>query len=221
MIFMHDGSENLEVVGEELGGIASGIIAVEQLLTPLTRFSRKDPGKMFAIDNGAFSRFDRASFLSLLEREWEDRDKCRFVALPDVVGSAVRTVELFEHWLPRLQGWRVALVCQDGQESLPLPWTYFHAIFIGGTTEWKMGPGARAVIKAAKARHDDVWVHVGRVNTPGRLQYCIDLGADSCDGSGLARYSWMRQKIHDAAIAPKLEFDQQPGQLGRSLDRNP
>jgi hypothetical protein len=42
-------------------------LPVEQLFTPLTRFSNQHPDRHFAIDNGAFSHFDRAAFESLLE----------------------------------------------------------------------------------------------------------------------------------------------------------
>lgn len=128
---------------------------------------------------------------------------CRFVSVPDVVGSARRTLEVFDFWQPLLwHTWPVALVCQDGQESLPIPWERISAVFIGGSTAWKMSPDAAAIVKAAKAIGK--WVHVGRINTPGRYEFFRDLGADSCDGTGLARYSHMRQAIHDSATAPKL-----------------
>ena len=48
------------------------------------------------------------------------------------------------------------------------------------------------------------WCHVGRINTPGRLDYFEDLGADSCDGTGLAQYSHMRKKIYEQHNAPAL-----------------
>jgi hypothetical protein len=48
------------------------------------------------------------------------------------------------------------------------------------------------------------WVHAGRVNTPGRFEYFESLGADSIDGTGLSRYSWMRERIYENATKPKL-----------------
>lgn len=196
MIAMLDTSQDLETASKELG------CAVEQLLTPLTRYTPQHPNSMFAIDNGAFSVFEPKNFLSLLKREHPRRGLCRFVAVPDVVGSARRTLEVFDHWAPALQEWTLALVVQDGQEHLPIPWDRIAAIFIGGSTDWKMGPHAAACIKACKAIGK--WCHVGRVNTPGRFEYFENLGADSIDGTGLSRYSWMREAIHRNNIEPKL-----------------
>src|SRR5581483_10522067 len=95
---------------------------VEQLLTPLTRYLPQNPDQEYAIDNGGFSGFDRASFERLLAKHKDRQHLCRFVALPDVVASARRTLEAFDHWYPQLDGWKKALVAQDGQENLPIPW---------------------------------------------------------------------------------------------------
>jgi len=199
MIAMLDTSHDLQEASTELG------CPVEQLLTPLTRYLPQYPEERFAIDNGAFSRFDAAAFRSLLEREKSRIKLCRFVAVPDVVASARRTLEVFDHWRTSescLRLWPLALVAQDGQENLSIPWDHIEAIFIGGSTGWKLGPYAAAVIKAAVAMGK--WVHVGRVNTPGRFEYFEELGVDSIDGTGLSRYSWMRQRIYDAAQSPNL-----------------
>lgn len=196
MIAMLDTSEDLAVCQEEIGCV------VEQLMTPLTRFTWR--GGWFAIDNGAYAGLNIPDFLSLLAREWDHRHLCRFVAMPDVVASARRTLELFEHWRYKMSGWPIALVAQDGLEDMTIPWSGIDAIFIGGSTSWKLGPHAEAVIKTAKAMGK--WVHVGRVNTPARFEKFESLGADSIDGSGLARFSWMREKIYEKAIRPDL-FD--------------
>lgn len=189
---MLDTSHGLDVAEKEIG------CAVEQLFTPLTRFTPQRPADRFAIDNGAFSNFDAKAFRSLLEREKPRQALCRFVAVPDVVGSARRTLEVFEGWKEELshhKGWPLALVCQDGQEELSIPWNDIDAIFIGGSTKWKLSPHAAACIKAAKALGK--WAHVGRVNDPLRFEYFEQLGVDSIDGSGIARYSHMRQNIRD------------------------
>lgn len=196
---MLDTSHDFAVASQELG------CPVEQLLTPLTRYKAREPESHFAIDNGAYSGFKADSFLSLLKREEHRQELCRFVAVPDVVGSARRTLEVFDYWQPKLKGWPLALVAQDGQENLPIEWYKLSAVFIGGTTEWKMGPQAKAIVLAGKATGK--WVHVGRVNTPGRLEHFEKMGADSIDGTGLSRYSWMRKAIYDAAQRPSLELD--------------
>lgn len=202
---MLDTSQNLRECASELG------CGVEQLLTPLTRYRRQEPESYFAIDNGAFSKLETKNFLSLLEREKDARHLCRFVAVPDVVASARRTLEVFDHWKNQLYGWKLALVAQDGLEDLDIPWKLIDAMFIGGSTAWKMSAHAAAVVKAAKAM--DKWVHAGRVNTPGRFEYFDNLGADSIDGTGLSRYSWMRERIYRKAHSPKLFTDGSDGEV--------
>lgn len=199
MIAMLDTSEDLAVCALELGCV------VEQLFTPLTRFSCQYPDERFAIDNGCFKRFNEDAFRALLDREKGRMNLCRFVCCPDVVGSAKRTLEIFERWRPQLHPWPVALVAQDGLEDLTIPWDEIQAIFIGGSTQWKDGPHAAAIVRAGKILGK--WVHIGRINTPGRFEKFEELGADSMDGSGLARYSWMRARIYDAQYRPTL-FDE-------------
>lgn len=196
MIALLDTSHNLDECSRELG------CAVEQLLTPLTGFRPQQPDGHFAIDNGAFSGFSRDRFENLLKRESSRRHLCRFVAVPDVVGSARRTLEIFERWYERVGQWPLALVAQDGQEDLPIPWELISAVFIGGSTEWKLSIHAQHVIRAAQAL--DKWVHAGRVNTPARFEYFEKLGVDSIDGTGLGRYTHMRERIYKAATEPQL-----------------
>jgi hypothetical protein len=186
VIVMLDRGADIATAAAELGDVPFG-----QLITPLTR--RANQGHTFGIDNGAFARFDADGFLSLLERQKPYRERCKFVAAPDVVGSARRTLECFRHWFPKLHGWPVALVAQDGQEDLDIPWSLIDAVFIGGSTEWKLSEFAAAIIKAAQVMGK--WVHVGRVNTPDRFRRFEELGVDSCDGTGISRYSWMRGRI--------------------------
>jgi hypothetical protein len=185
MLVLLDNGQDLDQCAEELG------CEVGQLLTPLTRYRLRTG--VFAIDNGSFSGFDIKAFMSLLERENDQRENCLFVAAPDVVASARRTLEVFERWKVRLAGWKLALVCQDGQEDLPLPWDDITAVFIGGSTNWKCSHHAEHIIRAAKAL--EKWVHVGRINGPERFKHFEKLGADSCDGTGLARYTHMRNNI--------------------------
>lgn len=187
MIVLLDTSEDLAVCASELG------CDVGQLLTPLTRFRLQQPGLLWAMDNGAYSGFDERAFLSLLTREEHNKANCMFVAVPDVVGSARRTLEIFERWKGRLSAWPVALVMQDGQQELPIPWDEIAAVFIGGTTDFKVSAHAEHIIKAAKILGK--WTHVGRVNDPQRFAYFEEIGADSIDGTGISRYSHMREAI--------------------------
>lgn len=196
MIAMLDTSEDLDVCEAEIG------CPVEQLLTPLTRFTLQREGGQFGVDNGCFKRFDEDAFMALLNREKPRRHLCRFVCCPDVVGDARRTLEIFEHWKHNLAGWPIALVAQDGLENLTIPWEQIKAVFIGGSTKWKDGQHAAAIVRAGVILGK--WIHVGRINTPGRFEHFEALGAHSMDGSGLARFSHMRQRIWDAQHKPTL-----------------
>lgn len=206
MIVMLDTPQKLNECAAEIGA------PVEQFFSPQTYRRAQQPEQRFAIDNGAYGNFDGALFLRLVERERPRRDLCRFVAVPDVVGDARRTLEVFAVWRRKVElaGWPLALVVQNGQEHLPIPWTHCAAIFVGGDTQWKESHAATAIIKAAMAL--DKWVHVGRVNTPGRFEHFEKLGADSIDGTGLARYSHMRTAIFENATNPRLAFDEAPNE---------
>ena len=163
-----------------------------QLITPLTGYS--DWGGVYAIDNGAFSGFPEDKFRRLLLRQDSRKEDCLFVTCPDIVGAGQRSIELFKRrarWIP--EGWRVAMVAQDGMEDLEIPWDDMQALFIGGGDPWKDSRGAADIVRTAKTLR--LWVHVGRVNTPRRFQHFADLGADSCDGSGVAMYDHMLEKI--------------------------
>lgn len=184
MLPLLDNGQDLDLCAEEIGG------PVGQLLTPLTRYRLRNPDMPWAIDNGGFKNLDADGLLSLMKREDHHREKCLFVSCPDIVGSAQRTIEVFRVWRPKLDGWKVAFVCQDGQEYLPIPWDEIDAIFIGGSTNWKLSIHVEQIVKTALlfGKH----VHVGRVNDPNRYLHFERLGVHTCDGSGLARYTHMR-----------------------------
>ncbi len=60
----------------------------------------------------------------------------------------------------------------------------FDVLFIGGTTEWKLGAEARAMVSAARRQRK--WVHMGRVNSLRRFVYADSIGCHSADGTFLA-----------------------------------
>ncbi len=184
-----------------------------QLLTPLTQFCYF--GQEYAIDNGAYTTFDSKRFERMLYRQLEHRSKCLFVCCPDIVGSARRTLEVFDRYACKLEGWPTALVAQDGQEDLPMPWDCIQAVFVGGTTHWKMSDHVVQLIKAAQILGK--YVHIGRVNTIKRYRHFESLGCDSCDGSGLSRFSGMLEQIKDGMSdeRPILEACRLDGRVGR------
>lgn len=143
---------------------------------------------VWAVDNGCFT--DRypgddayMDFLTGLEHR---RDSCLFVAVPDVIGDAPATLARFPGMAARIRaaGWPVALVGQDGMEHLPVPWDAVDWLFVGGSTEWKLGRGAIALIRQAQAHGKRI--HVGRVNSSQRFARFASLGCDTADGTYLA-----------------------------------
>lgn len=146
-----------------------------------------ESGLPWAADNAAFTRFDEPAYRRMLDRI-AGRPGCRFVTAPDVVADADATLRLFRAWLPVLKAKNlpVALVAQDGLERLPVPWDDIDALFIGGTTGWKLGDGAKALAAEAKAKGK--WVHMGRVNSRTRIMFAASWRCDSVDGSGFSRW---------------------------------
>lgn len=139
-------------------------------------------------DNGCFTagdRFDAESWFSWLRRQAPHAGSCRFATAPDVVGDAAATLARSMPWLPKIRalGYPAALVAQDGLESLDIPWDAFDVLFIGGSTEWKLGLHARRIV--AQARRRGKRVHMGRVNSLRRLRYEQAIGCDSADGTFL------------------------------------
>lgn len=170
-----------------------------QLRTPLTEYARA-AGVVYGVDNGCFKLFDRRRWERLVELAEADRPL--FVCLPDVVGDAQRTVELFHHFKLATNEVPRALVLQDGIEHTPIPWDDLAAVFIGGSDQFKYSPAA---IRAAKtAKWLGKWVHVGRVNNAKRVENWIEW-ADSCDGSGISMYDHM---LEDTLAAIRGEHPQ-------------
>jgi hypothetical protein len=163
-----------------------------QLITPLTGYA--DAGTEYAIDNGAFSGFDQARFSRLLQRQAGAAARCIFVACPDVVANGRRTLELWHRrqlFTADCPQWysRLAFVAQDGIEDLEIPWDEFEWLFVGGGDPWKDSRASMDIVRTAKALRKRI--HVGRVNEINRYRRFAELGADTCDGSGIARYDHM------------------------------
>ena len=145
--------------------------------------NRIPDGAIYCADNGVFGKGYPGedawwAWLSSLPAE-----RCVFAVAPDVVGDAAATLAASMPWLSSIRGLGMpaALVAQDGLESLPVPWEEFDVLFIGGSTEWKLGRHARALIADAKKRGKEV--HMGRVNSAQRLRYAAGIGCDSADGT--------------------------------------
>jgi hypothetical protein len=159
-----------------------------QLRTPLTRHALA--GVPYGLDNGCFSGELPKCWPRLLEEAEEHRPV--FVCMPDVVGSARRTADLFKYFERQTNGLPRALVLQDGIGDVEITWSLIQAVFIGGSDDFKV---SREAIQAAQcAKMLGKWVHVGRVNTAKRVQNWLGL-ADSIDGSGISRFDHMLEDV--------------------------
>jgi hypothetical protein len=142
-------------------------------------------GRFWALDNGAFTgAFEATRWLSFMDelRPWAG--SCLFVIVPDVWGDVEQTLIQYEYWAgPLAADWPIALAAQPGLEQEPWP-EGFDWLFVGGTDDWRQGPGAKTCI--ARAKVQGALVHIGRVNSIKRFEYFQRLGADSADGTTAA-----------------------------------
>ena len=153
------------------------------------RLKQLEPVSVWAADNGCYAkgeRFDMGIYLDWLAALTPHRARCLFATAPDVVGDAAATWARSAPTLPQIRalGYRAALVAQDGLDPATLAWDDFDALFVGGTTGYKLSAGAFALVREAKARGK--WTHMGRCNSLRRLRSAVLGGYDSADGTQLA-----------------------------------
>jgi hypothetical protein len=146
------------------------------------------PGMPWAADTGCFaspSKYSDEKYICWLTKMLPVADRCLFATAPDVVADPVATLELSRPMFAviRALGYRAALVAQDGLEDMDVPWGEFDALFVGGTTNWKLGPGPVTLVDEARRR--GLWCHMGRVNSLRRMRYAQSIGCQSTDGTCL------------------------------------
>jgi hypothetical protein len=150
-------------------------------------------GIPWACDNDAFNGWDAAAerrYVNMIDRV-AGLPGCLFVTVPDVVADAAATRAMFDHWAPELERRELplAIVAQDGMtvDELRELAPRLAALFVGGSTEWKLGDEAAELAREAKTL--GLFVHWGRVNTRRRFDHIVATGAaDSFDGSKWARF---------------------------------
>jgi hypothetical protein len=175
--------------------------------------NKRPPGVTWCADNGCFGKGypGDEKWLTWLEKNAHAAPDCLFATAPDVVGDAAATLERSSPWLPIIRelGYPAALVAQDGLENLEIPWNSFDVLFIGGSTEWKLGSAVRSIVKEAKDH--DKHVHMGRVNSLRRYQYATAIGCDSADGTFLTfgpekNLPRLSRWLHDHETRPQLDI---------------
>lgn len=139
----------------------------------------------YALDNGAWPAFKNGTHWSV--DAWRELlrwavlcgQRALWALVPDVVGNRQATIDLWPDYVGEVRraGIRPAFAVQDGMTFDDVPDAEC-MLFLGGSTEWKLaaiGPWCRQFPGR---------VHVGRVNTWGRLIDCWRAGAASVDGTG-------------------------------------
>lgn len=157
-------------------------------------------GLPWACDNSCFNGLDAPKWLRFLSELAREESKPLWICCPDTVADMGKTWASFYVWEPVLTSLElpVALVLQDGIERLkyrtPLPstWDKLAAVFVGGSTEFKVGDDAARL--SLEAHERGKLVHFGRVNSWTRIVYLArrmrdgELWCDSIDGSGWSRW---------------------------------
>lgn len=172
----------------------------------------------WAFDNGAFTDWKNGVPFNEREFLWRVRqieempldrmpDWC---VCPDMVGKRLSLLysldwrAYLEIYAPGLK-WYLAvqdyMVPTDVDYALSLE--QFSGLFIGGTTDWKHETAPTWV---ALGHSRGLPVHIARVNGPKWLQWAVDIGADSVDGTGWvhAGEKWLPwlQNVPKASGAP-------------------
>jgi hypothetical protein len=155
------------------------------MLTPISQRYAPTPEWVWAADNGCFSdRWEEKTWMKWL-LTFDHPGKALFATVPDVVADHMQTMKRWEHYAPKVVelGFKPAFVLQDGATK-ELPFEEMGALFIGGTTEFKLSNKVKDIVQVAK--NHNVWVHMGRVNSYKRMLIAYDFGCDSVDGTYIA-----------------------------------
>src|SRR3990170_7848161 len=150
----------------------------------------------WAFDNGAFTDWKNGVPFNEREFLWRVRqlealpldrmpDWC---VCPDMVGKRLSLLYSLD-WRAYLEiyapGFKWYLAVQDYMTPEDVEYGMslekFNGLFVGGTTKWKHETSPRWV----ELGHSlGVPVHIARVNGAKWLQWAVDIGADSVDGTG-------------------------------------
>lgn len=161
--------------------IAAGLLG--QMHTPDVG-NRLVPGARWAADNGCFNA---RTFTVKRWGKWllSLPRTADWAVVPDVVGDHAATLQRWHRFAPwvRRVGFVPAFVCQDGCDAELIP-ADAGAVFIGGSTEFKLSHAAHRCVLEAKRR--GLPSHMGRVNSLRRLRIAAQWECDSVDGTYLA-----------------------------------
>jgi hypothetical protein len=159
----------------------------------------------WALDNGAWidfmhrTPFDNAQFLERLQAlsELPDERLPDFCVCPDIVRNrmslpySMRWRQFLAHADRRLR-WYLAvqdfMTFEDVETALCLE--PFDGLFIGGSDAWRNDTTQQWI---RWGHEHGLPVHLARINGPNRLQWAVNVEADSVDGTGWVRagHRWL------------------------------
>lgn len=162
---------------------------VGRLITPRHVSSLAAMDYPWAADNDCFNGFRQDRYEAMLDALPVASIPPLFVTAPDVVADAAATNALWGTWQPRIasRGLPAAYVLQDGCQSADDVPAGASAVFVGGTTDYKLGAVVAGIVSELKRR--GLHVHMGRVNTTRRIRYAAEIGCDSIDGTKWSRFT--------------------------------
>lgn len=124
------------------------------------------------------------------------------VILPDIVCGGAESWAMSMACAPlAAEMFPGATILAPVQPGTPKAWLerWGAGFFVGGRTEQdKVG-----LTSTLRRMHPDAWIHVGRVNTMGRIAAIKIAGADSFDGTSATRYSSTAGPIAAWAATPR------------------
>jgi hypothetical protein len=151
-------------------------------------------GFRWALDNGAWTAhnqglpFNTEKFLGVLEWSRQQETVPDWIVVPDILGS-LESIEFSRSWFPLVLKYTSLplIAVQDGMVPADIDEFVSQGagVFLGGTTKYKLGT-MRSWGDYCKERK--VYYHVGRVNTQRRIWACVAAGADSFDGTSVAKF---------------------------------
>jgi hypothetical protein len=143
-------------------------------------------GRPWAADNDCFQHLDPDGYRRMMNTLPTGG---LFVTVPDVVGDHEATLRRWRQWAPYVAslGHKPAFVLQDGCHSWRQIPDDAQAVFVGGTTVYKLSYEAARLVTEANRR--GLWTHMGRVNTRRRIRYAKSIGCRSVDGTSFAKFT--------------------------------
>lgn len=181
--------ENLEKIKSYDMGIMLSTHAELSFLRSALKYVEGIP---VALDNGAFSNFQKEqpfnefAFLQSINEIIKVKVEPDFIVCPDIVAGGLASLEFSEVWRKRLCYKKLALVVQDGMVPHHVePYIgKYSVLFVGGSVSWKWQNLPYWVDLAHRIKKH---IHVGQVGTADRLEFCKELGVDSCDSTSFVR----------------------------------